>query len=75
MIEAGAPSTGCCRYRLAWCARPTGGSHALTTDDPAQRFKGTTRRPRWKWGKEKRGQGHYRGPDHGHMSDVSVNYW
>jgi hypothetical protein len=40
MREAGAPSTGCCRYRLAWCARPTGGSHGLTTDAPAQRIKG-----------------------------------
>src|SRR5215207_1851253 len=52
MIEAGAPSTGCCRYRLAWCARPTGGSHGRTTDDPAQRFKDAKRRPRWKWGKK-----------------------
>jgi hypothetical protein len=30
-------------------ARPTGGSHGLTTDTPAQRFKGTMRWPRWKW--------------------------
>jgi hypothetical protein len=28
------------------CARPTGGSHGLTTDDPAQRFKSAMRRPR-----------------------------
>ena len=76
MIEAGAPSTegllACCPR---CCARPTEGSHGRITDDPAQRFKDAKRRPRWKWGKEKRDQGHYRGRDHGHMSDVSVNYW
>jgi hypothetical protein len=27
-----------------WCARPTGGSHGLTTEDPAQRYKGAKRR-------------------------------
>src|SRR5215218_8159008 len=31
---------------LTKCARPTGGSDGLTTDDPAQRFKGIMRRPR-----------------------------
>jgi hypothetical protein len=73
MREADAPSTGECTHTE--CARPTGGSHGRTTEAPAQRFKGAERRPRWKWGKEKRGQGHYRGRDHDHMSDVSVNYW
>jgi hypothetical protein len=75
MIEARAPSTEEVAGVLSGVCPPTGGSHGRTTDDPAQRFKGTKRRPRWKWGKEKRGQGHYRGRDHGHMSDVSVNYW
>jgi hypothetical protein len=73
MIEADAPSTE--EVLSVSCARPTGDSHTRTTDAPAQRFKDAKRRPRWKWGKEKRGQGHYRGRDHGHMSDVSVNYW
>ena len=36
-IEAGAPSMGCCRYRLAWCARPTGGSYDRITGDLTQR--------------------------------------
>src|SRR5215217_4994724 len=36
----------CCRYRLAWCARPTGGSHTRTTDDAAQPFKDAKQRPR-----------------------------
>src|SRR5215203_5469901 len=47
MIEADVRARRCCRYRLAWCARPTGGSHVLTTDDATQRFKGAKRRPRW----------------------------
>jgi hypothetical protein len=41
MIEAGAPSTS--EFQECYpktCARPTGGSHGRTTDDPAQRFKG-----------------------------------
>jgi hypothetical protein len=29
---------------VVWCGRPTGGRHGLTTDDPAQRFKGAKRR-------------------------------
>jgi hypothetical protein len=41
MIEAGAPSTGGLRGMFVRCARPTGGSHGLTTDAPAQRSKGT----------------------------------
>jgi hypothetical protein len=28
-----------------WCARPTEGSHGLTTPDPAQRGEGAKRRP------------------------------
>jgi hypothetical protein len=40
MIEADVRARRCCRYRLAWCARPTGGSHGRTTDDPAQYLKG-----------------------------------
>jgi len=40
MIEADVRARRCCRSRLAWCARPTGGSHGLTTDAPAQRIKG-----------------------------------
>ena len=47
MIEAGVPSTGELQESMARvCARPTGGNHGLTTDDPAQRFKGAMRRPR-----------------------------
>jgi hypothetical protein len=42
------------------CARPTGGSHVRTTDDPAQRFKGAKRRLRCIVG-DQRGQGHYKG--------------
>jgi hypothetical protein len=45
---------------FVWCARPTGGSHGLITHDPAQRFKGAKRRPRWKR-MGKRGQGQYKG--------------
>ena len=38
-----------------WYARPTGGSHGLTTDDLAQRFKGAKKRPRqMRWEKEAR---------------------
>jgi hypothetical protein len=40
MIDAGAPSTGRLLAYVACCARPTGGGHGLTTDDPAQRFEG-----------------------------------
>jgi hypothetical protein len=50
MREAGAPSTE--EVVAVSCARPTGGSHGRTTDDPAQRFKGAKRRPRQvQWGK------------------------
>src|SRR5215204_3546654 len=42
MIEADAPSTE--EVVPVSCARPTGGSHVLTTHDPAQRFKGAKRR-------------------------------
>ena len=38
MIEADAPSTE--EVVSVSCARPTGGSHGLTTDAPAQRIKG-----------------------------------
>jgi hypothetical protein len=39
LIEAGAPNTGELQASMARvCARPTGGSHGRTTDDPAQRF-------------------------------------
>jgi hypothetical protein len=45
VIEADVPSTEVLQVQiLAWCARPTGGSHDLTTDDPAQRFKGAKRK-------------------------------
>jgi hypothetical protein len=40
MIEADAPSTEEVVCTLAERARPTGGSHGLTTDAPAQRIKG-----------------------------------
>src|SRR5829696_8229165 len=39
MIEADVRARGCCRYRLAWCARPTGDRYVRTTDAPAQRIK------------------------------------
>ena len=45
MIEAGGPSTGglgACFPKS--CARPTRGSHGLTTGDSTQRFKGAKRR-------------------------------
>src|SRR5215208_6735025 len=45
MREAGAPRTGELQCSRSY-ARPTGGSHALTTRGPAQRFKGAMRRPR-----------------------------
>jgi hypothetical protein len=48
MREAGEPSTGGLLACFPWCARPTGGSHVLTTHDPAQRFKDAKRRPRYK---------------------------
>jgi hypothetical protein len=44
MIEADAPSTE--EVVSVSCARPTGGSHVLTTHDLAQRFKGGKRRAR-----------------------------
>jgi hypothetical protein len=45
LIEADAPSTE--EVVSVWCcARPTGGSHGLTTDDFTQRFKDAMRRPR-----------------------------
>jgi hypothetical protein len=44
MIEADAPSMGELYLCVVWCGRPTGGRHGLTTDDPAQRFKGAKRR-------------------------------
>ena len=41
MREAGAPITRKLLLRFGQeCAHPTGGSHGLTTDAPAQRFKG-----------------------------------
>jgi hypothetical protein len=47
MIGAGGSSTsGFQECYPKSCARPTGGSHALTTDDPAQRAEGARRRPR-----------------------------
>src|SRR5215208_3178520 len=58
MIEAGAPSTWVCRW-FAWCARPTGGSHARTTRGLAQRGEGAMRRAAPKE-REKRGPGRYR---------------
>jgi hypothetical protein len=48
MIEADAPSTE--EVVSVSCARPTGGSHGLTTHDPAQRFKDALRRPRCRMG-------------------------
>jgi hypothetical protein len=44
MKEAGAPSTG--EGCFPSCARPTGGTHVRTTEDPAQRRGGAERRPR-----------------------------
>jgi hypothetical protein len=61
MIEADVRARRCCRYRLAWCARPTGDRYVRTTDAPAQRFRGAMRRPRQGGAPEKRGQGHCRG--------------
>jgi hypothetical protein len=40
MIEADVQARRCCRYILAWCARPTGDRYVRTTDAPAQRIKG-----------------------------------
>src|SRR5215203_7529826 len=40
MIEADVRARGCCRYRSAWCARPTGDRYVRTTDAPAQRREG-----------------------------------
>jgi hypothetical protein len=45
MIDAGATSTEEV-VAAPYCARPTGGSHALTTGDSAQRGEGAMRRPR-----------------------------
>jgi hypothetical protein len=48
MIEAGEPNTEVVvAVSSVSCARPTGGSHGLTTHDPAQRCKGAKRRPCW----------------------------
>ena len=48
MIEAGAPNAGELQAFMARvCARPTGGRYGRIPDDPAQRFKGKKRRPRW----------------------------
>jgi hypothetical protein len=72
MIEAGEPSTS--EFQECYpksCARPTGGSHGRTTDDPAQRFsrakaKGRAkgRAKEGKSGKPGAAKGHYesRGP-------------
>jgi hypothetical protein len=62
MREAGEPSTEEVATVLskALCP-PHRGRHGLTTDDPAQRFKGAKRRPRQGRVPEMRGQGHYRG--------------
>jgi hypothetical protein len=57
MIDAGAPSTGGLMAYVACCARPTGGGHGLTTDDPAQRFKDAERSPHPGGESEKRGPG------------------
>ena len=46
MIEADAPSTEEVVCKLAERARPTGGSHGLTTRGSAQRCKDAKRRPR-----------------------------
>jgi hypothetical protein len=40
MREAGGPSTGGLLAYFPRCVRPTGGSHGLTTRDPAQREEG-----------------------------------
>jgi hypothetical protein len=49
MIEDGGPNTSeVQKCYPKCCARPTEGSHGLTPDDPAQRFKGKKRRPRYK---------------------------
>jgi len=64
MREAGAPSTrDVAGMRLAWCARPTGGSHGRTVRGPAQRRGGAERRPRQKCWQDGRGQQqqHYKG--------------
>jgi hypothetical protein len=42
MIEADAPSTEV--VVSVSCARPTGGSHGLTTDDPVQHGEGAKRK-------------------------------
>jgi hypothetical protein len=38
MIEAGEPSTEVSEHAARHCVRPTGGSHARTTDAPEQRY-------------------------------------
>ena len=44
MIGPGAPSTEGLLACFARCARPTGGSHGLTTDDPVQHGEGAKRK-------------------------------
>jgi hypothetical protein len=61
MIVAGEPSTGSFRDRDIGSARPTGGSHGLTTHDPAQRFKDAMPLAALAGPSLQRGQGHYRG--------------
>jgi hypothetical protein len=49
MIETGGPSTSefsGMLSQVAGCAHPTGGSHGLTIEGPAQRGEGAKRRPR-----------------------------
>ena len=63
MIEAGGPSTSefsGMLSQVAGCARPTGGSHGLTTRGPAQRFKGKAKAAPTTRCEKQRGQGHYK---------------
>src|SRR5215207_9484087 len=46
---------------VVWCERPTGGRHGLTTDDPAQRFKGAKRRAAPGTKETQRRPGQYKG--------------
>src|ERR687898_2472894 len=66
MIEVGGPSTGSygkSNMLASWCARPTGGSHGLTTRGPAHRGEGAMRGPRLGGVSKKRGQRQYKGWD------------
>jgi len=47
--------------RYIECARPTGGSHGLTTDDPVQHGEGAEGRTALQEDGVERGQGHYKG--------------